>query len=75
MSSLIQSWRDNSSKLVTNFENEKVSFHSKILENLLPTSASNVLVVPERPNTGFICPVTAEVYYVLLLTPSASRVD
>lgn len=49
------------------FGNGQVS--EEIFENPPPAQCpSNVLMVPESPNTDFICPVAAELYHVLLLT-------
>lgn len=54
-------------KSPNHFSNGQVP--EEILENPpLDECPSNVLVVPESPNTDFICPMTAELYHVLLLT-------
>lgn len=54
-------------KSPNHFGNGQVS--EEILENPPPAGCpSNILVVPESPNTDFICLVTAELYHVLFLT-------
>ena len=61
-------WERQQSKQGTNFCYGQVS--EEILANPPPAECpSNVLVVPERPNAGFICPVTAESKLFLYLSP------
>lgn len=60
-SSLVQRGRENSKPLQL--------WTEEILKNPPPAECpSNVLVVPESPNTDFMSTVIAELYHVLLLT-------